>query len=78
MADTTSPAAKLAEVQRQRDIARERLNKAAPAMLAALEAAAKLIPIARPYFPKSIRNSDRFNLELTCAAINAAIKEATQ
>ena len=77
MTDTTSPAAKLAEVQRQRDVARERLNKAAPAMLAALEFAATLMPIARLHFPKSMHHMDRFHLEQTCAAINAAIKEAT-
>lgn len=36
----------------------------------------KLIPIARRYFPKSIRNSDRFQLENTCATINAALRGA--
>lgn len=45
-------------------------------MLKALELAAKLIPIARKYFPKSVLKSDKFTLENTCAAIGAAIHKA--
>ena len=45
-------------------------------MLEALEFAAQLIPIARRYFPKSIKNRDRFNLENTCATIGKAIYNA--
>lgn len=44
-----------------------------PAVREALRLAAELIPIARKYFPKSIRHSDRFKLETTCAAIAKAI-----
>lgn len=38
-----------------------------------LEYAAKLITTARQYFPKSIKNSDTFQLENTCAAIGKAL-----
>ncbi len=38
--------------------------------------AKKLIEIARQYFPKSIRNTDKFQLENTCAAIGKAIYKA--
>lgn len=41
--------------------------------LNALEMAVDLIKIARGYFPKSIRNSDKFALENTNAALTAAI-----
>ena len=41
--------------------------------LNALEMAVDLIKIARGYFPKSIRNSDKFALENTNAALIAAI-----
>lgn len=50
---------------------------AAPELLKALEYAAELIPIARRYFPKSIENSNTFQLENTCATINTAIHKAT-
>lgn len=49
---------------------------AAPEMLKALEYAASLIKVARQYFPKSVKNSDKFQLENTCAAINKAIAKA--
>lgn len=39
----------------------------------ALEASAKLVQTARQRFPKSMRNSDKFQLEQTCAHINAAL-----
>lgn len=48
-------------------------DKGKAEMLAALEMAAKLIKTARKHFPKSIRNPDRFQLELTCAAVTSAI-----
>ena len=54
-----------------------RLIAAAPAMLDALKYAEDLIRTARRYFPKSIRNSDKFNLENTNAAIVSAISLAT-
>lgn len=49
---------------------------AAPALLEALEYVEKLIPVARKYFPKSIRNSDSFQLENACATIGKAIHKA--
>jgi hypothetical protein len=45
-------------------------------LLAALKSAAELVNTARQYFPKSIKNSDRFQLENTCASINKAIAKA--
>jgi len=53
-----------------------RLIAAAPEMLEALKYADKLIKTARQYFPKSIKNSDRFQLENTCATIGKAINKA--
>ena len=50
-----------------------RLIAAAPEMLDALKYAADIIILARDYFPKSIKNPDKFELENTCAAINKAI-----
>lgn len=52
------------------------LIAAAPELLAALKYAQEIIATARQYFPKSIRHSDRFQLENTCAAINKAIDKA--
>lgn len=46
---------------------------ASPEMFAALKEAEKIVKTARQYFPKSIRNSDRFSLELTAAAIGKAL-----
>ena len=45
-----------------------------PAMLEALEIAAVLIKTAREYFPKSVKNTDRFNLETANAAITSILK----
>ncbi len=45
-------------------------------MLEALKEAQKIISTAREYFPKSIKNTDRFNLENTCACIGTAIAKA--
>jgi hypothetical protein len=42
-------------------------------MVEALEASASLIKTARCYFPKSMRNSDKFKLELTCATVGSAL-----
>jgi len=39
----------------------------------ALEETAKLIPLARRQFPKSVSHSDRFALEVTCAAVAKAL-----
>lgn len=52
------------------------LIAAAPELLQALQLAAALIPTARKHFPKSIRNSDKFDLENSCATINTAIAKA--
>ncbi len=54
----------------------KRLKAERDELLAACELAAKLIPTARQYFPKSIKNSDRFDLENTCATIGSAIYNA--
>ena len=40
----------------------------------ALHDAAAIIRIARPYFPKSIKDSDRFALELACSTINRVLE----
>jgi len=56
--------------------ANARLIAAAPAMLEALRYAAELIPTARRYFPKSVKFSDRFQLENVCATIGKAIAQA--
>lgn len=45
-------------------------------LLQALDYAKELIPVARQYFPKSIRNPDKFQLENTCATIGKAIHNA--
>jgi hypothetical protein len=45
-----------------------------PDTMEALERARDLILIARKYFPRSIKNSDRFTLENTNACICAAIR----
>jgi len=52
------------------------LLAAAPRMLEALKYTQELICLARKYFPKSIRNSDRFRLESTNAAIGTALHAA--
>lgn len=44
--------------------------------LAALQAAAEIISTARRYFPKAIRNADRFALELAAAEVGKAIAAA--
>jgi hypothetical protein len=58
------------------DEANARLIAAAPELLAALQLAVKLIPVARRHFPKSVRNGDKFDLENACATITAAIAKA--
>jgi hypothetical protein len=52
------------------------LHKAAPYMYEALKEAYKLIELARQFFPKSIRNHNRFQLETTCATIGKTIAKA--
>jgi len=56
--------------------ANTRCIAAAPDMAAALEQAYQLLKTARQYFPKRIRNSDTFQLELACAAIGSALTKA--
>ena len=50
---------------------------AAPDLLEACERAAEIIKTARQYFPKSVRKSDKFDLENTNATVTAAIAKAT-
>ena len=45
-------------------------------MYEALKAVGDLMTVARLYFPKSIQNSHKFQLENTCAAINKALAKA--
>jgi hypothetical protein len=45
-------------------------------LVEALKEASELIKIARQYFPKSIKNSHKFQLENTCATIGNAIAKA--
>ncbi len=46
-------------------------------LLEALKLAGELVSVARQHFPKSMHNSDKFQLEGTCVAIGAAIAKAT-
>lgn len=57
--------------------ANAKLIAAAPELLAACEEAKELIRVARRYFPKAIKNSDKFTLENTCASIGKAVDKAT-
>ena len=45
-------------------------------MYEALGYAKQIISVARQYFPKSVNNNDRFQLENACAAINKALVNA--
>jgi hypothetical protein len=54
------------------------LIAAAPDMLAALREAATLVKLARLYFPKSVKKSDRPLLENVGATIDKAINTATK
>ncbi|MFA5048969.1 MAG: hypothetical protein WC516_08150 [Patescibacteria group bacterium] len=56
--------------------ANAQLISASPDMYEALKEADKLIALARQFFPKSIHNSDKFQLENTCATIGKAIAKA--
>lgn len=58
--------------------ANARLIAASPDMLAALLHAAEIIKTARGYFPKSIKNPDRFALELAAAEIGKALHRAQE
>ena len=61
---------------REQSAANARLIASAPEMLEALKYAAEIIKTARQYFPKSIKNSDCFQLNNACATINKAIEKA--
>lgn len=65
-------AAKEAEIDQH-----ARLIAADRNMLRALQAVAEIINTARGYFPKSIRNSDTFHLNVVAAEVNSAIHKAT-
>lgn len=59
--------------------ANARLIAAAPALLSALEAAKEVLETAKQYFPKSIKNGDRFSLlNVLANAVNPAITKANQ
>ena len=45
-------------------------------LLEACKRAENLIRTARKYFPKSVKNSDKFDLENTCATLGKAIHNA--
>lgn len=53
------------------------LIASAPELLDACQEAQKLIELARPYFPKSMHDSDKFALENANAMIGRAIAKAT-
>lgn len=54
------------------------LLAAGPDMAEALKTAEKIIKTARQYFPKSIKNGDRFALELAAAEIGKALHRAQE
>jgi len=58
--------------------ANAQLISVAPDMLEALKYAESLIKTARKYFPKSIQNADRFELENVNAAIVKVIHKVTE
>lgn len=60
----------------EHDEANARLITAAPDLLQAARYALELISTARNYFPKSIQNRDKFQLENINAAIGTAIAKA--
>ncbi len=59
-----------------RDMNRRRLDNAAPDLLEACRRALITIGVARKYFPKSIRNSDTFQLLNAGVTLNKAIRKA--
>jgi hypothetical protein len=58
-------------------MANARLIVVLPELLAALKETQALLVIARQYFPKSIHNHDRFQLESASATLGTAIAKAT-
>jgi len=45
-------------------------------MLEALKDAMLFVKLSRQYFPKTIKNRDKFTLEATCASLGKAIHKA--
>lgn len=56
--------------------ANAQLIAAAPDLYEACKVAQELVKIARQYFPKSMQNSDKFQLENICATIGKALFKA--
>lgn len=72
------PASNLTQAQRLEQQERAAIIAAAPEMLQALKDALRICRMADRYFPKSIRNSDRFDLcNLEANSIRKAIEKAT-
>lgn len=58
------------------NIANAQLISASPDLLIACKEAQRIIKLARKYFPKSIQDSNTFDLENTNASISKAIQKA--
>jgi len=54
----------------------KKLNDAAPDLLESCKEALSFVKLSRQYFPKTIKNKDKFTLETTCASLGKAIHKA--